>query len=97
SLDKIQRIGVKTEKVETRTVARAVRGVGTVQHDESLLWVVTVRSDGYIEDLFVNKTGQHVEKGESLFRFYSPQIQLAQADLLVAQRAEGESKVEASR
>jgi len=98
SLDKIQRIGVKTEKVETRTVSRAVRGVGTVQHDESLLWIVTVRSDGYIEDLFVNKTGQHVEKGEPLFRFYSPQIQLAQADLMVAMRAEGtSSKAEESR
>jgi Cu(I)/Ag(I) efflux system membrane fusion protein len=98
SLDKIQRIGVKTEKVEARTVTRAVRGVGTVQHDESLLWIVTVRSDGYIEDLFVNKTGQHVAKGEPLFRFYSPQIQLAQADLMVALRAEGaSSKAEASR
>jgi membrane fusion protein, copper/silver efflux system len=98
SLDKVQRIGVKTEKVEARTVSRAIRGVGTVQHDESLLWVVTVRSDGYIEDLFVNKTGQHVEKGKPLFRFYSPQIQLAQADLLVALRAEGSSsKAEASR
>jgi Cu(I)/Ag(I) efflux system membrane fusion protein len=59
---------------------------------------VTVRSDGYIEDLFVNKTGQHVRKGEPLFRFYSPQIQLAQVDLMVSMRAEGtSSKSEASR
>jgi len=96
SLDKIQRIGVKTEKVKTRAISRAVRGVGTVEHDESLLWIVTVRSDGFIEDLMVNKTGQHVEKGKPLFRFYSPQIQLAQADLLVALRAQG-SKAESSR
>ncbi len=89
SLDKIQRSGVTTEKVEARTVSRAVRGVGTVQHDESLLTIVTVRADGYIEQLFANKTGQHVEKGEKLFRFYSPQIQLAQADLMVAVRAHG--------
>jgi Cu(I)/Ag(I) efflux system membrane fusion protein len=92
SLDKIQRIGVKTEKAEARAILRSVRGVGTVQHDESLLTVVTVRSDGYIERLFVNKTGQHVEKGEPLFRFYSPQIQLAQADLLVAMRAHGKEQ-----
>jgi Cu(I)/Ag(I) efflux system membrane fusion protein len=98
SLDKIQRTGVQVEKVEAQTIARTVRGVGTIQHDESLLWVVTVRSDGYVEDLFVNKTGQHVRKGEPLFRFYSAQIQLAQADLLVAMRAEGtSSKSEASR
>ena len=98
SLDKIQRTGVRTEKIEAQTVSRTVRGVGTVQHDESLMWVVTVRSDGYVEDLFVNRTGQHVRKGEPLFRFYSAQIQLAQADLLVALRAEGtSSKSEANR
>ena len=71
-------------------LSRTVRGIGTIRHDKSLLWIVTVRSDGYIEDLFVNKTGQHVRKGEPLFRFYSPPIQLAQADLLiVAMRAQG--------
>ena len=91
SLDKIQRTGVRTEKVEAMPISRAVRGVGTVEHDESLLSIVTVRSDGFIEDLFVNKTGQHVDKGEPLFRFYSPQIQLAQADLIVAMRAQGAS------
>jgi Cu(I)/Ag(I) efflux system membrane fusion protein len=89
SLDKVQRIGVTTEKVEPRIISRTVRGVGTVQHDESLLTIVTVRADGYIEKLFANKTGQHVKKGEPLFRFYSPQIQLAQADLIVAVRARG--------
>jgi len=98
SLDKIQRSGVRTEKVAALPITRTVRGVGTVQHDESLLSVVTVRSDGYIEKLFVNKTGQHVEKGEPLFRFYSSQIQLAQADLMVAMRAQGSSsKAEAER
>ena len=91
SLDKVQRSGVRTEKAQSRVVSRSVRAAGTVQHDESLLRVVTVRSDGYIEKLFVNKTGQHVKEGEPLFRFYSPQIQLAQADLLVAMRAQGRS------
>ncbi len=87
--EKIQRTGVRTEIVQKRPVTRSLRGAGTVRHDESRLWIVTVRSDGYVEELFVNKTGQHVAKDEPLFRFYSPQIQLAQADLLVAVRAEG--------
>jgi Cu(I)/Ag(I) efflux system membrane fusion protein len=89
SLDKIQRSGVRTEKVEARPISRTIRGVGTVQHDESRLTIVTVRSDGYIEKLFANKTGQHVREGEPLFRFYSAQIQLAQADLMTAVRAQG--------
>ena len=89
SLDKIQRIGVKTEKVEARPIVHQVRAVGRVEHDESLLTIVALRTDGFIEDLFVSKTGQHVHKGEPLFRVYSPQIQGAQTDLIVALRAQG--------
>jgi Cu(I)/Ag(I) efflux system membrane fusion protein len=88
-LDKIQRIGVKTEKVERRAIVHQVRAVGRVDHDESLLTIVALRTDGFIEDLFVSKTGQHVHKGEPLFRLYSPQIQLAQVDLIVAMHAQG--------
>jgi len=84
SLDKVQRSGVRTEKVETRTVARPVRGVGTVKFDERRLTVVAVRADGYVEDLFVNASGQSVRAGDPLFRFYSKDIQLAQADLIVS-------------
>jgi membrane fusion protein, copper/silver efflux system len=88
SLGKIQRSGVKTETVGAQSISGSIRGVGLVEHDESRLWTVTVRSDGYVEDLFVNKTGQRVEKDQPLFRFYSPQIQLAQVDLLVAKRGQ---------
>jgi membrane fusion protein, copper/silver efflux system len=84
SLDKVQRSGVRTEKVETRTIVRPVRGVGTVKYDERRLFVVAMRADGYVEDLFVNATGQSVRTGEPLFRFYSKEIQLAQVDLIVA-------------
>src|SRR5216683_1818627 len=84
SLDKVQRSGVRTEAVEARVILRPVRAVGTVMHDESRLMVVAMRSDGFIEDLFVGKTGQHVHAGEPLFRVYSPDIQRAQIDLLVA-------------
>lgn len=89
SLDKVQRIGVRTEKVKARSIVQTVRAVGRVEHDETLLTIVALRTDGFIEDLFVNKTGQHVNKGEPLFRLYSSQIQLAQSDLIVAVRAQG--------
>ena len=89
SPDKIQRIGVRTEKVKTRSIVQKVRAVGRVEHDETLLTIVALRMDGFIEELFVNQTGQHVDKGEPLFRLYSSQIQLAQSDLIVAMRAQG--------
>jgi membrane fusion protein, copper/silver efflux system len=88
SLDKIQRSGVRTEAVEARAIVRPVRAVGTVMHDESRLTVVAMRSDGFIEELFVNKTGQHVHAGEPLFRVFSPEIISAQIDLRIGGGAE---------
>jgi Cu(I)/Ag(I) efflux system membrane fusion protein len=84
SLDKIQRSGVRTEAVESRAIVRPVRAVGTVRYDERRLSVVTMRSEGYVEDLFVNTTGQFVRQGQPLFRVYSKEIQLAQIDLAIA-------------
>jgi Cu(I)/Ag(I) efflux system membrane fusion protein len=86
SLDRVQRAGVRTEKVEARVLVQPVRSVGTVAFDESRQTVVALRSDGYIEDLFVNTTGRIVRAGEPLFRVYSPQIQQAQIELLTAMR-----------
>lgn len=87
SLDKIQRSGVRTEPAASRVIVRPIRTVGTVAHDETRLTIVSLRSDGFIEELFASRTGQHVRAGEPLFRVYSPQIQQAQTDLLVATRA----------
>ena len=101
SLDKVQRSGVRTETVDARVIVRPVRAVGTVMHDESRLTIVTMRSDGFIEDLFVSRTGQHVHAGEPLFRVYSADIQRAQIDLLTAmstsQRGSGVAASDASR
>lgn len=84
SLDRVQRSGVRTEPAEPRILVRGLRAVGTVAIDERRVTIVTMRSDGYVEDLFVNTTGQHVQAGEPLFRVYSPDIQQALSDLLVA-------------
>jgi membrane fusion protein, copper/silver efflux system len=101
SLDKVQRSGVRTEAVEARVVVRPIRSIGTVMHDESRLTVVTMRSDGFVEDLFVSRTGQHVHAGEPLFRVYSADIQRAQIDLLIAmgtsQRGSGVPAPDANR
>jgi Cu(I)/Ag(I) efflux system membrane fusion protein len=101
SVEKIQRSGVRTEPVEARIVVRPVGAVGTVMHDESRLTVVTMRSDGFVEDLFVSRTGQHVHAGEPLFRVYSADIQRAQIDLIIAmgtsQRGSGVPAADANR
>jgi Cu(I)/Ag(I) efflux system membrane fusion protein len=86
SLDRVQRSGVRTEKVETRSLVQPVRAVGTVAIDESRQTIVSLRADAYIEQLFVDTTGRMVHAGEPMFRIFSPQILEAQGDLLVISR-----------
>jgi Cu(I)/Ag(I) efflux system membrane fusion protein len=84
SLDRVQRTGVRSEPVQMRTLIQPVHAVGTVKYDERRQTVVTMRADGYVEDLFVNATGQSVKAGEALFQVYSRDIQMAQIELLQA-------------
>ena len=83
SVERIQRSGVRTEPTKSLVLAQPVHAVGAVALDERRLTVVSMRSEGYVEDLFADTTGQTVRKGEALFRVYSPDIQQALADLLV--------------
>jgi membrane fusion protein, copper/silver efflux system len=84
SLGRVQRAGVRTAPVEARVIVKPVRAVGSVALDERRVTVVTLRAEGFIEELFVNTTGQDIQAGDRLFRVYVPQIQQAQTDLLVA-------------
>src|SRR6476620_3342476 len=80
SLDRVQRSGVRTEKAEMRLIERHVRAPGIAQPDERTLRFVALRSDCFVEKLYVNATGRHVKAGEPLFRVYSPQVVSAQVD-----------------
>jgi Cu(I)/Ag(I) efflux system membrane fusion protein len=84
SLAKVQRLGVRTEPVQMRELARSIRAVGTVQIDESRLAVITTKVEGYIEKLLVNTTGQTVRRGQPVMEVYSPALVQAQQEYLVA-------------
>jgi Cu(I)/Ag(I) efflux system membrane fusion protein len=86
---KIQTLGVRTQTVATRVVARTVRAVGTVQFDERRLAVVSPKFEGWIEKLNVNTTGQAVRRGESLLQVYSPDLVAAEQEFLIARDAMG--------
>ncbi|MSP00457.1 MAG: efflux RND transporter periplasmic adaptor subunit [Acetobacteraceae bacterium] len=84
---KIQTLGVRTELVTTRIVARTIRAAGTVQFDERRLAVVNPKFEGWIEKLNVNTTGQAVRRGEPLLEVYSPDLVAAQQEYLIARDA----------
>jgi len=81
-----RRIGVTFSKVERSALERQVRTVAQVVYDETRVKEVVPRIDGYVEQLYVNATGQPVVQGEPLFAIYSPMLVTTQQEMLLAQR-----------
>ena len=65
SVDKVQKLGVRTEAAAPRELTRTVRAVATIQANERLLHTVSPKFEGWIQKLYVNTTGQAGEKGRS--------------------------------
>lgn len=83
-----QLIGVKTAVVGKQQLETAIRAVGKVDYDEQRIAHVNLRISGWVEDLFVDYTGQLVRKRQPLFTLYSPDLVAAQDEYLLALRAE---------
>ena len=84
SLDKVQKLGVKTEAVALRSLARTIRAVGTIQIDERAQRTVSPRFEGWIQRLHVSITGQFVKRGQPLMEVYGPDLVAAQQEYVVA-------------
>ncbi len=80
----IQNIGVKTMVVEKQPLRRTVRAVGRVDYDETRIMDVNSKIAGWVEQLYVDYTGQWVEKGQPLLALYSPELVAAQEEYLTA-------------
>ncbi|EJL58526.1 RND family efflux transporter, MFP subunit [Rhizobium sp. CF122] len=80
SLGKLQRTGVKTATAEMASIGRKVRVPGTVALDERLVSIISMRTDSFIDDVANVTTGDHIGKGERLFRFYSREIATAASE-----------------
>src|SRR5439155_1512932 len=85
--ERIQTLGVRTEAASRRSLARAVRAIGTVAADERRIGVVNPKFEGWIEQVLVSTTGQPVRHGQALAEIYSPDLVLAQQEYLVARNA----------
>ena len=79
-----QEIGVRTAPAAVAPMKRRVRAVGRVAYDESRLTDVNLKVRGWITKLWANETGARVARGQPLFSLYSPEIENAEKDLIVA-------------
>ncbi len=73
---------VATSTVERRALVRRLRAVGTVSYNETGLTTVPSRVQGYVEKLFVSSIGLPVKAGDHLAEIYSPDLIMAQQELL---------------
>src|SRR6266498_1898386 len=83
-LERRQEIGVTTAKVELRTVGGAVETNGVVAEDEGRVHAVNAKFSGYIERLYVDRTGQPVRRGQPLLTVYSPDLVATEREFLLA-------------
>ena len=72
--DKQQLIGVSYGQVESGAGAHIFRAVGKVAFDETRMARVHARVEGWIDQVFVDFTGQLVTKGQRLLTLYSPEM-----------------------
>ena len=92
SLDRVQKLGVRTEAAALRVVSHTVRALGTIQVDERAQRTVSPRFEGWIQRLYVNATGEFVRRGQPLMEIYSPDLVAVQQEYLVATRGVAELK-----
>ena len=84
SVEKVQKLGVKTEQAAMRMLDKTVRAVGRVEANEGHIYNISPKFDGWIEKLYVNTTGEPVKKGQALFDVYSPDLVSAQREYEIA-------------
>ena len=75
---------IQTTVVHEGSPEKSLYLQGKVEPDERNIAELTARYGGRIEKLFVNYTGQQVNKGERLATIYSPELVTAQRELLEA-------------
>jgi len=82
----VQSIGVRYAQVESGPVEKIIRAAAHVDFDEDHFAVLSTRTDGWVEKLYVSSPGARVSEGDPLFDFYAPTLYSAQEEYLIARR-----------
>lgn len=85
-----QLIGVRSAPVTYASLGQEIRAVGTIGYDERGLTQVTVKTSGWVREVFVDSIGRPVHKGDPLFTLYSPDLLATQDEYLLAVKMQGQ-------
>jgi Cu(I)/Ag(I) efflux system membrane fusion protein len=80
----VQNIGVRTASAQRRSLSRSIRTVGRVTYDEEHLARLHPKVEGWIEALYIDKTGEQIANDAILLNIYSPQLVTTQQEYLLS-------------
>lgn len=95
--DRRRQIGLTTTVVENKALTRALRASGTVEWNETRRVQVSPRVGGWVQELYADYEGRAVEKGQPLFKLYSPELLATQREYLQARATGEEAMIAAAR
>ena len=93
----VQNLGVRTAKSERSRLWRGIDTVGYVDYDESKVSHIHLRTEGWLERLYVESEGERVTRGQRLFDLYSPDLVNAQEEYVQALKIGNRDLAQASR
>lgn len=93
----VQNLGIRTARVERGKLWRRVDTVGYVTFDEDRLTHIHLRTEGWIEKLYVKSNGVRVKKGALLFELYSRELVNAQEEYLQSLRGNNQYLTRAAK
>ena len=82
-----QNMGLVTKKADYQILTRRILTFGEVAVPDPKIHRVMLKTEGWVEKLYVDEGGQYVDKGEPLLEIYSPELVTAQKELLVATKS----------
>lgn len=77
-----QNLGIRIEKVSTKSFGESFSAVGRIEPDERRFYVVQTRIPGFVERLSVRAVGDPVSKGQKIAEIYAPELLAAQQEYL---------------
>lgn len=79
-----QNIGVRTALAKKMSLSHIVHAVGRITYDEEHIVRLHPKTEGWIETLRVDKTGEKVGNHQMLLSIYSPQLVASQQEYILA-------------
>jgi Cu(I)/Ag(I) efflux system membrane fusion protein len=80
----VQNMGVRTAVAKYSAISRTIRALGRVDYDEENMVRLHPKVEGWIEEIFIDKTGQNIMEDDILLSIYSPKLVSTQQEYLLA-------------